>query len=84
MTLLNGFWKKTTINKPELIFKSKNTEEMSIIFYKGVIGEMITTPIIKKNQAINFSEIIISDIYFNYEIDQKKYSVKLNNDNFKR
>lgn len=84
MTLLNGFWKKTTINKPELIFKSKNTQEMSIIFYKGVIGEMITTPIIKKNQAINFSEIIISDIYFNYEIDQKRYSVKLNNDNFKR
>mgnify|MGYP001196535237 CR=1 FL=1 len=77
MTLLNGFWEKTNIENPELLFKRKDSEEMSIIFYKGIVGEMITTPIIIKNKEINLLEIEFIDIYFNYEMNNKKYSVKL-------
>ena len=76
-TLLNGFWESTKIDDPKLIIKDNNGDFHSYNYFKGELGNKITTPLkIFIKNPVNFN-ILNSKIFFTYKKNNLEKIIRL-------
>lgn len=78
ITILNGFWEKTSIEKPQLVFENNVGKILKFDYYNEILGDVITTPLTINLDGILWDKIDTYNIYFTYMLEGKKINIKLN------
>ena len=78
ITILNGFWEKTSIEKPQLVFQNNVGENVKFNYYNEILGDIITTPLTINLDGILWDKIDTYNLYFTYILEGKKINIQLN------